>query len=211
MERAEEDFPSIKARFLLSINRMAPVSDAEEILELFDQVDETYREYMVGVELSGDPRSGSFSDFEPIFDKMRSRGIKISLHCAETEDQIEESQKMIEFKPDRLGHCCFLNEDQLKWIHEQGIPVEVCPTSNLAVVKEALNEVGRLPHLKVLQDLNARFSICCDDTMLFSTNISTELFEYAKGFRLTGKQLKERMELACEAIFDDTQKEWLLD
>lgn len=65
---------------------MAPVSDAEEILALFEQVDDTYREYMVGVELSGDPRSGSFTDFEPIFEKFRAKGIKISLHCAETED-----------------------------------------------------------------------------------------------------------------------------
>jgi len=63
----------------------------------------------VGIELSGDPRKGDFNDYIELFEKARSeRGIKITLHCAETEEQASEAQKMIDFKPDRLGHCCFL-------------------------------------------------------------------------------------------------------
>jgi hypothetical protein len=45
--------------------------------------------------------------------------------------------------------------------------------------------------------------------MLFSTNISTELFEYAKGFKVAGHELKALMLKNVDAIFDDGCKVWL--
>ena len=63
----------------------------------------------MGVELSGDPRAGDFATFSEELSAFRQEtGLKLSLHCAETEDQAAESQAMIDFNPDRLGHCCFL-------------------------------------------------------------------------------------------------------
>ena len=48
--------------------------------------------YVVGVELSGNPKTGNFNDFKPLFDEIRDElKLKISLHCAETEDQVAES------------------------------------------------------------------------------------------------------------------------
>jgi len=117
-----------------------------------------------------------------VFNQARHQGLKISFHCAETEEQAIEAQAMIDFVPDRLGHCCFLTKDQFEQIHKLGIPVEVCPTSNLAVVKEAHGVISMLPNIKQLLKLGSNFIVCCDDTMLFSTNISTELFEYATAF-----------------------------
>ena len=66
----------------------------------------------------------------------------MSLHCAETEQQALESNEMISFKPDRLGHCCYLTDEQFALVHELEIPVEVCPTSNLATLPSACNIVG---------------------------------------------------------------------
>ena len=87
---------------------------------------------------------------------------------------------MIESKPDRLGHCTFLNCFQMDKVNKEKIPVEICPTSNLCCAKDALNMVCNLNHLKYLHGLEHNFTICTDDTMLFNTNLSTELFEYAK-------------------------------
>ena len=95
-------------------------------------------------------------------------------------------------------------------MHSAGIHIEVCPTSNLAVCKEAMNLVKNLPHLKHLHNTDASFTICTDDTMLFSTNLSTELFEYAKGFDVSSERLKQMMLRSCEAVFaDEVCKEWL--
>ena len=113
---------------------------------------------------------------------------------------------------------------------EKNIPVEVCPTSNLACYKKAFGAVKHLHHLKILQELNHNFVICTDDTskysliaehqtksvypfvcfvVLFSTNISTELFEYAHGFDVSTQDLKDRLVRNVDAIFDDSYKEEL--
>jgi len=113
---------------------------------------------------------------------------------------------MIDFRPDRLGHCCYLTEAQLEQVHQLNIPVEICPTSNLAVMPQAGNLVGHLPHLKKLLELNHNFVICTDDTMLFSTNISTELFEFAKGFKVSTEDLKALLVRNVDAIFDEDCK-----
>ena len=39
---------------------------------------------MVGVEFSGDPRLGKFSDFKELLSRAKEEGgLKVSLHCAE--------------------------------------------------------------------------------------------------------------------------------
>lgn len=88
MEQAEER-DKIKVRYLVSINRQAPVEDAKESIEAMKVVNSPY---VVGVELSGNPKTGNFNDFKPLFDEIRDElKLKISLHCAETEDQVAES------------------------------------------------------------------------------------------------------------------------
>jgi adenosine deaminase len=60
--------------------------------------------------------------------------------------------------------------EQIAQVHELGIPVEVCPSSNLCFVKNASNIISRMEHLAELVRLDHNIVICCDDTMLFSTN-----------------------------------------
>ena len=105
-ESAETDFPNIKVRLLVSINRTSSLESAQETLALVKEIESRF---IVGVELSGDPRDGSFATFEADLRSFREEtGMKVSLHCAETEEQKAESQSMIDFAPDRLGHCCYL-------------------------------------------------------------------------------------------------------
>lgn len=109
--------------------------------------------------------------------------------------------------------------------------MEVCPTSNLKVYPDAFGVVQRLPQLKKLQENNSNFIICTDDTskwieltlqatlfltlfylaysVLMSTNISTEYFEYCNAYAITLEQMKERLVRNVDAIFDDSCKEWL--
>ena len=114
-------------------------------------------------------------------------------------------------------------------VFDKNIPVEICPTSNLASCPSAFGSSRNLPHLKEFQRLNHNFIICADDTsklktqvqvltsflntflyiVLFSTNLSTELFEYAHAFSITVESLKERLVRNVDAIFDESSKEWL--
>lgn len=52
----------IRVRYIASINRSAPVEQASEMIQLALNYHE--EQYLVGVELSGDPRIGKFEDFK---------------------------------------------------------------------------------------------------------------------------------------------------
>lgn len=168
---------------------------------------------VVGIELSGDPRSGDFTKFVEEFKRAQNEGFKITLHCGETKEQIDENQQMIDFGPDRLGHCCYLTPDQIKQVVDKNIPVEICPSSNVAATQCGLPQF--LPHLKEFKKYSeANLIICCDDTFLFNTNLSMELFEYTKAMGITeNEQIKSQLIKNVEAIFMDdlSYKEKLKD
>lgn len=91
-----------------------------------------------------------------------------------------------------------------------GIPVEICPTSNVAATQCGIPSF--LPHLKYFKEHpEANLVICCDDTFLFNTNLSMELFEFAKAMDLTSDQVKDLLVKSISAIFfmDDDFKESL--
>ena len=105
IEAALTDFPKIRVRYIISINRQSGIEAGREALSLAVK----HTKFVVGLELSGDPRCGDFADFKELFESARSEhALKITLHCAETEELMREAQAMIDFKPDRLGHCLFL-------------------------------------------------------------------------------------------------------
>ncbi len=58
--------------------------------------------------MSGDPRVGKFSDFSGLLMRAKEGGLKLSLHCAEIPEQNNETPEMLDFKPDRLGHCIYM-------------------------------------------------------------------------------------------------------
>ena len=115
IKEMKEERSSLRVCFLVSVNRAQPVETAAEAVDLLIKYKEkavaaNEEPIIVGLELSGDPRVGSFSTFRPEFERAQSLGFKVSLHCAETKEQTD-SQEMIDFKPDRLGHCCYLSKE----------------------------------------------------------------------------------------------------
>lgn len=97
---------NITVKLLLSINRNQTLHDSEESLKVMIQMKENYPDVIKGIDLSGDPNVGSFN--HGLFLKARESGFLVALHCAEIRNN-EEVQQMMEFQPDRLGHCTFLH------------------------------------------------------------------------------------------------------
>ena len=86
---------------------------------------------------------------------------------------------------------------------ENKIPVEICPTSNVAATQCGLAQF--LPHLKEFKKYEeANLIICCDDTFLFNTNLSMELFEYTKAMGIQDNDnIKSQLIKNVDAIFSD--------
>lgn len=88
-------------KLILSINRSHSVSETEESLNVIIEMKELYPDVIKGVDLCGDPSSGSFN--AKLFEKARESGLYVTLHCGEVSNENEVVQ-MLNFKPDRLGH-----------------------------------------------------------------------------------------------------------
>lgn len=125
-------------------------------------------------------------------------------------EQAKETPAMFDFGADRLGHCIFMTSEEIRQTAARDIPVELCVSSNVATTQCGVPAL--LPHLHEFYSLNHNLVICCDDTMLFGTNISLEMFEFAKAVKASTSDLKSLLTRNAEkALFakDEETREWV--
>lgn len=96
-------------KYLPSINISYGAKEAEENYKLFYEFREKYPDLICGMDLSGDPIKGKFTDVKKVFDQARVDGWKFAIHCAEALDENEILEKL-EFMAsgDRIGHGTFI-------------------------------------------------------------------------------------------------------
>jgi len=187
-------------RFIISINRSSSVEDAIENASLAAQLKKEGNQFVVGMDLSGNPLANNFLDFMPAYQIARKSGLKFSIHCGEVpcgNSELEtdpslrkatkETEAILTFQPDRLGHALLLPDFIMKklenkQVHEKKIPIECCPTSNVMTLELARNHQGDLvqglrSHPRLADWLQSGYpiSISTDDPGIFNTTSSQEL------------------------------------
>jgi adenosine deaminase len=173
--------PSLVCRVLLSVSRDAPVSSAQDTVDMarvFLSLPESHPAYnlVVGLELSGNPTMGKWSDFEPVFSKARlefDAKLPISLHFGEVLDDAE-SQEMLDFGPERVGHAVCMSTATAQRLLDMQLPVEVCLSSNMKTLSAP--SVAEHPAISILYPAGHPICLCCDDCGIFTTNLSKEYY-----------------------------------
>jgi adenosine deaminase len=144
----KKDLPRLPltCRLIISIDRSQSIQEATENIELAISLkqhqqqqddDDDDSSYIVGVDFGGNPMKQDFGMFQYLFQRARDAGLKVTIHCAEIECNIpnskeyKETQTILQFRPDRIGHAVLLPPDLLQQLRELHIPVESCPTSNV--------------------------------------------------------------------------------
>lgn len=188
------------AKLLLSINRAESLEKARETVLLAKKYRESSGGCVVGVELSGNPYSNHFKDFKELFEQARGDGLKSSLHVAErpVKDCEHETDMVLEMNPERVGHFNYFTEKQLLTLIEKKIAVETCPTSNKCTMElKGYND----HHFDKFFKAKIPLTICTDDTLVFHTDISNEIYQICRTFSITKKQCKEIILSGVQSIF----------
>ncbi|CAL1688782.1 unnamed protein product [Lasius platythorax] len=205
-ETSKSQFPQILVKLLISVNRKQGYESARENINLAIQFMKRYPEYIVGIDLSGDPTVGY--SFLELLEMSRKAGLKITAHCAEVPNEVEAID-ILKFEPNRLGHCTCIHpslqgsKQLFDMLLESKIPVELCLTSNIKC-KTVPSYVSH--QFKYLYEKGHPITIGTDDKGIFNTCLSEELLLLNSVFNIGKKQLKELSILSVQYSFASTEE-----
>ncbi|EAR85237.2 adenosine/AMP deaminase (macronuclear) [Tetrahymena thermophila SB210] len=193
----------MQARLLVSIDRGRPLEDAQSTLNHILKLKNN--NIIVGLDFSGNPSKSTFKEYEQLLEQARKEGFKITIHVAELEGEeyLQESFDIVNFKPDRLGHFNFYNQDLYSKVRQLNIPIEMCPTSNFYTVNmKSLSE----HHFKEFFYQGHTINLNTDDTCVFDTDITQEHFKMIQAFNLSEDEFKSLLVRSSNMIFDQAYK-----
>lgn len=130
-------------------------------------------EALVGFGLGGPEIGVPRPQFKPYFDRARAAGLHSVPHAGETTGPETIWDALNELGAERIGHgtSCVQDEQLLDHLAEHAIPLEVCPTSNVAtgmVAAVAEHPVVRMIERGLVVTINS------DDPPMFGTTLNRE-------------------------------------
>ncbi|MDX3072614.1 adenosine deaminase [Streptomyces sp. MI02-7b] len=156
----------------------------------------------------GGPETGvSRRQFKPYFDRAVAAGLRSVPHAGETTGPEAVWEALRDLGAERIGHGTHAARDPelLAYLAEHGIPLEVCPTSNLAT--RTVRTLDAHP-LGEFVRAGVRVTVNSDDPPMFGTDLNNE---YAVAARLLGLDEAGLADLARNAVrasfLDDAGKQ----
>ena len=207
-------FPNgkIAVRLILTINRSEPIALAEQTIDIALR----FPGLVVGIDFAGNPSKGTFEDFIPAFERARGHGLFTTVHTSEIRGVDKETDAILDFKPNRMGHFLFPTEEQIQKALHRGISIESCPTSNMCAINGVAPVDGRIEGHGIIERFVRHqpgvISINTDDPRVFGVNLSDELFTVANSFNLSAKEISVLiMNSAQQAFLSKPEREALLE
>lgn len=200
LERALLEYPKVKAGLILMMDRRLTPEQNEVIV---DKAIRYHGKGVVGIDLAGpDRRTFSMAGISHLFHRAKDAGLGVTIHCGETGNLQEMKYVVREIKPHRIGHGIASARDPklMDRLVEEGITLEVCPTSNLknGMVKDTrtLRSV-----IRTLADHGVPMTINTDGPELYDTNVFKEQQFLMKIGAMTRPELTRCNRRAFESSF----------
>jgi adenosine deaminase len=173
MERAELEYPAVRAGLIIMMDRTLTFEQNEIIARKAI----LYRERgVIGIDIAG-PRHPDFHyrDYARVIAACRNAGLGITIHCGEEGDPADMWEVLEHLSPQRIGHGILAAGDEalMRELVRRGVVLEICPTSNVKThAVSGLDELGRV--LRAFLDHGVRFSVSTDGPEMLQTNIAQE-------------------------------------
>jgi adenosine deaminase len=163
---------------------------------------ETAGDFIRGFGLAGDEMVGRPADFAWAFDCAREAGLGITIHAGEWGGAASVAAALEAVRPARIGHGVQAIDDPalVDRLVEDGIVLEVCPGSNVAlgvVPSWAAHPIERL------RERGVKVTVSTDDPPFFHTTMSAEYENLARSFGWDEEVFAEITRTALAAAFCD--------
>lgn len=159
---------------------------------------------VTGFGLAGDERAGEPGDFARAFDIARDAGLGLTAHAGEFCGAQSVRATLDSLKPSRIGHGvrAIENAGLVRRLAGEGVVLEVCPHSNLAL--GVFTDAASHP-LRRLHETGVRATLNSDDPPFFATSLAAE-YEFARARQGFGAaELLSFTRNAIEAAFVDEE------
>ncbi|UIJ74212.1 adenosine deaminase [Aurantimonas sp. HBX-1] len=165
---------------------------------------------VTGFGLAGDERIGAPADFARAFAIARDAGLGLTAHAGELCGAESVRATLDALKPSRIGHGVRTAEDPdlVRRIVAEGIVLEVCPGSNLAL---GLYPDAAAHPLKQLVATGARVTLNSDDPPFFRTSLADEYAFAAQAGIDAGTRLGFTRQAVEAAFVDEATRRRLQD
>ncbi|MEC4020140.1 adenosine deaminase [Streptomyces sp. H27-D2] len=189
---AEAEFGVI-LRWCFDIPGEAGLESAEETARI---ATELRPDGLVSFGLGGPEVGVPRPQFKPYFDRAIAAGLHSVPHAGETTGPQTVWDALTHLRAERIGHGTSSVQDPRLLAHlaEHRIPLEICPTSNIAT--RAVRTLDEHP-LKEMVAAGVLVTINSDDPPMFGTDLNTE---YAVAARLLGLDRAGVANLAKNAV-----------
>lgn len=165
---------------------------------------------VIGIDLAGtetrrvelDPHC--VTRFAAMFSKARAAGLRTTIHTGETPHTDAEGviAAVRQLKVDRIGHGIRAAEspEAMKILREEGVVLEICPTSNLHTrAVSGIEEMARV--LGNFKEQGVRFTINTDATYMLGTDLRREVELLVSAGILDAHDVARCFQTAEEASF----------
>ncbi len=187
-------------RWIFDIPGEAGLTAAEETTRLATTM---APDGLVGFGLGGPEIGVPRPQFKPYFDRALATGLHSVPHAGETTGPETIWDALTSLRAERIGHGTSAARDPrlLEHLAERGIPLEVCPTSNVAT--RAIDTLAEHPVGEMVK-AGVTITVNSDDPPMFGTDLNTEYGIVAGLLGLDAAGVAELARAAVRASFLDT-------
>ena len=153
---------------------------------------------VVGFGLSNDERRGTTSDFAAAFTIADRAGLLLTPHAGELLGPSSIRVCLDHLRAQRLGHGVRVAEDPrlLERVVDQGVALEVCPVSNVAL--GVYRDLGSVP-VPQLVEAGATIALGADDPLLFGARLAAQYATMRAAHGMSDGQLAELARMSLRA------------
>jgi adenosine deaminase len=179
LDLAALEYPQVRAGLILMMDRTFDARLNEIVVEKAIRWSDRG---IVGVDIAG-PRPGGgrydYTQVAPMVETAREAGLGVTIHVGEEGGDTgrEEIGEVIEaLRPDRIGHGILAAGDAelMGALRDQGIVLEICPTSNL-LTKALPDEEAVRDTFRTFAEAGVQFTIATDGPEMMRTHLRDEL------------------------------------
>ncbi len=142
------------------------------------------------LDLSGDEMAQPIETFQPLYRACKGRGMRLKAHVGEwgSADDVWRAVEVLELDEVQHGIAAAGSPAVMRFLADQGVTLNVCPTSNLL-----LGRVARLEDhpIRALFDAGVRVTINSDDALIFGVGVSEEFLALRRAGVFTAAELDQ--------------------